>query len=230
MKDNLKQHRTLKNCIQALKKTMLEDYQMNEATLKNNFFHHLRNLNTEHQITVEENLNNHIGFNGRADFYLSDLTTKSYANDVIIEFKINCLSNRKKEIIHDIEKLEKIGTLNPKIAPFFINFFTTDLDFNEARKLFDMFFDSNTYVIFIAPNISNFKYKMDGEILKFKFLPPVVITNTPRLLDQCIIPNDIPTIRMPKKNGKTKYIGLCLSPKQSKLKGTNEYLRYYELE
>ena len=51
-------------------------------------------MNTEHQITVEKNLKNLINFNGRADFYLSDTSTKSFPNDVVIEFKINCYASR----------------------------------------------------------------------------------------------------------------------------------------
>lgn len=228
MKDNLKQHRTLKNCVMALQKTIIEDYQMNEATLKNNFFHHLRCLNTEHQITVEENLNSHIGFNGRADFYLSDKTTTSYANNVIIEFKIDCFISRKKEIKHDLDKLEKIKTLNSKIAPIFIDFFTQTLDFKEALKIFNLTDSSDSYILLIAPNLKNFKHTINGEILKYNFTSPVILTNTPRFLDQCLIPKDLPTVRIPKKYSKTKYIGLCLEPKQSKYTGVNKYLRYVD--
>ena len=103
----MKQATALDKILKSLISTLEEDYQTNEATLKNNFFYHLRINNPAYQITVEENLNNHIKLDGRADFYLNDTSTKSYKDDIVIEFKINCTN--KNLINHDINKLEKIN-------------------------------------------------------------------------------------------------------------------------
>jgi hypothetical protein len=228
-KDNLKQHRTLRNCILALEKTLKEDYHTNEATLKHNFFHHLRTLNIEHQIRVEENLKSLINFNGRADFYLSDTSTKSYANDVVIEFKLNCLVSRSKEIMHDIKKLEGIQKLNPKIAPLFINFFTSQVRFEEIMKISQFFSSTKVYAIFIAPSIENYLFYNDREVRKYELSMPTIITSTARFLEQCIIPENIPTIRIPNLNGMTKKVGLCVKPKQIK-HNSNKYIKYFELD
>lgn len=229
MTDNLKQHRTLRNVIIALEKTLKEDYHTNEATLKHNFFYHLRTLNTEHLITVEESLKQHINFNGRADFYLSDSTTKSYANDVVIEFKLNCFFSRTKEIKHDIEKLEGIKKLNPKIASLFINVFTDSLDFNEILKISDLFSSTKIYSIFIAPSIDNYLYFKDGEVLKYQLQSPTIITSSARFLEQCIIPETILTIRIPNLQGMTKSIGLCIAPKQIK-HHSNDYIKHFNVD
>jgi len=229
MTDNLKQHRTLRNIIIALEKTLKEDYHTNEATLKHNFFYHLRTLNTEHLITVEEGLKEHINFNGRADFYLSDPTTKSYANDVVIEFKLNCYFSRTKEIKHDIEKLEGIKNLNPKIASLFINVFTETLNFNEILKISELFSSTKIYSIFIAPSVDNYSYFKNGEVLKYQLSNPTIITSTARFLEQCIIPSTIPTIRIPNLKGMTKTIGLCVSPKQIK-HHNNDYIKFFKLD
>jgi hypothetical protein len=229
MIDNLKQHRTLRNCILSLEKTLKEDSHTNEATLKNNFFYHLRTLNTEHQITVEENLKNLINFNGRADFYLKDTTSKSYANDVIIEFKINCFASRTKEILHDIKKLEGIQTLNPMIAPLFINFFTNQVRFEEVLKACKHFNSTKIYCIFIAPSIDNYLFYTNNEVRKYELSTPTIITSTARFLEQSIIPENIPTIRIPNLNGMTKTVGLCIKPKQIK-HHSNEYIKYFEID
>lgn len=229
MKDNLKQHRTLRNCILSLEKTLNEDYHTNEATLKHNFFHHLRIMNTEHQITVEENLKPLINFNGRADFYLSDTSTKSYANDVVIEFKLNCYASRSKEIMHDIDKLERIQNLNPKIAPLFINFFTSNVNFDDIIKINKYFNSTKIYSIFIAPSVNNYLYYIDNEVRKYELQSPTIITSTARFLEQCIIPENIPTIRIPNLYGMTKTVGLCVKPKQIK-HHSNQYIKYFDLD
>jgi hypothetical protein len=229
MADNLKQHRTLRNIIVALEKSLREDYHTNEATLKHNFFYHLRTLNTEHLITVEESLREHINYNGRADFYLSDSTTKSYANDVVIEFKFQCLFSRKKEIKHDIEKLEGIKELNPKIVSLFVNVFSDTLDFNEILKISDLFASTKIYSLFIAPSIDNFFYFKEGEVLKYQLERPTIITSTARFLEQCIIPSTIPTIRIPNLQGMTKTVGLCIAPKKKK-HHNNVYIKHFKLD
>jgi hypothetical protein len=229
MKDDLKQHRTLRNCIIALEKTLKEDYHTNEATLKHNFFHHLRILNTEHQITVEESLKNLINFNGRADFYLSDTSIKSYANDIVIEFKINCYASRSNEILHDIHKLEGIQNLNPKIVPLFINFFTNKVKFEDILKISKYFNSTKIHSIFIAPSVDNYLFYLDNEIRKYELSTPTIITSTARFLEQCIIPENIPTIRIPNLNGMTKTVGLCIKPKQIK-HHSNEYIKFFDLD
>jgi hypothetical protein len=229
MADTLKQHRTLRNIIVSLEKTLKEDYHSNEATLKHNFFYHLRKLNTEHLITVEENLSNHINYNGRADFFLADTETKSHRSNVAIEFKINCLNS--KLIKHDIAKLEGMKALNPLLATIFIDFFTMPLNFGELLKISSSFEAANkVYSIFIAPSVDNFYYHEDGEILKYKLNKPTIVTTSARLLEQCIIPSNIPTIRLPTEKSMLKFISLCLKPKTIKHLANNEYIKYFELE
>lgn len=226
MADNLKQHRTLRNIIVSLEKTLKEDYHSNEATLKHNFFYHLRKLNTEHRITVEENLTKYIDYNGRADFFLADTETRSHRNNVAIEFKINCLS--PKLIKHDMEKLEGMKALNPLLATIFIDFFTVPINFGELLKVSSSFGAANkVYSIFIAPSVENFFYHNDGEILKYKLNKPTIITTSARLLEQCIVPPNIPTIRIPTANSMLKFISLCVSPKTLKHAGNNEYIKYF---
>lgn len=228
MADTLKQHRTLRNIIVSLEKTLKEDYHSNEATLKHNFFYHLRKLNTEHLITVEENLVKHIDYKGRADFFLADTETKSHRNNVAIEFKINCLNS--KLIKHDIVKLKGMKALNPHLATIFINFFTVPLNFSELLKISSSFEAANkVYSIFIAPSVENFYYHDNGEILKYKLNKPTVVTTSARLLEQCIIPPNIPTIRLPTERSMLKFISLCLKPKTIKHIGNNEYIKYFEM-
>lgn len=228
MADFLKQHRTLRNIIVSLERTLKEDYHSNEATLKHNFFYHLRKLNTEHQITVEESLNKHIDRNGRADFFLSDIGTKSHRNNVAIEFKINCF--KQKLIEHDIKKLEGIKNLNPLLATIFIDFFTEPLDFAGLIKIFPHFNESHKiYLVFIAPSVDNFVHYHNGEVLKYKLNKPTIITTSARFLEQGIIPPHIPTIRIPTSKSMMKFISLCVEPKIKKENGANTYIKYFAL-
>ncbi len=213
----MKQHNTLKKIINALIVTVEREYQTNEATFKNNFFYHLKKEAPDHIITVEENLTGHTMYNGRADFYLSDHTSRSYKNDVVIEFKNNCYD--KKEILKDIKKLEGFYKINNSISPIFINTFSTKLDFLRFLQLIDVFAKTKVYSITICPELDNFFY-MDGlETKKFMLNRTTIITSCARLLEQKIIPEYVSTVRIPNLDGMTKFINLY---PQSK---TNAYFK-----
>lgn len=170
----------------------------------------------------------HIDYNGRADFFLSDTETKSHRNNVAIEFKINCLNS--KLIKHDIDKLQGMKTLNPYLATIFVDFFTRPLNFSELLRVSSSFETaSKIYSIVIAPAVENFFYFNDGEVLKYKLIKPTIITTSARLLEQCIIPLNIPTIRIPTTKSMLKFISLCLKPKTTDDFGGNEYIKYFDL-
>lgn len=209
----MKQHNTLKKIINALIATVEGEYQTNEATFKNNFFYHLKKEAPEHIITVEENLTGHTMYNGRADFYLSDNTSRSYKNDVVIEFKNNCYD--KKEIIKDIKKLEGFYRINKSISPIFINTFSSKLDFLRFLELIDVFAKTKVYSIAICPELDNFFF-MDGlETKKFILNKTTIVTSCARLIEQKIIPQSIATIRIPNLDGMTKFINLYPNSKSN---------------
>lgn len=202
----MKQQDALDKILKSLIKSSEEEYHTNEATLKNNFFYHLRLNNPKYQITVEESLKSHIQFNGRADYYLNDISTNSYQNDIIIEFKINCIN--KGLIKHDIDKLEKIKTLNPKIVCIFINVFTKKLDFINYLPVIDMFSQTKIYTVTISKSVDNFYIKKDLEIIRYPLNETTLITSTDRLIFSKIIPENTPTIKIPNFEGQTKYINI----------------------
>ncbi len=209
----MKQHNTLKKIVDALISTIEGEYQTNEATFKNNFFYHLKKEAPDHVITVEENLNGHTRYNGRADFYLSDSASKSYKNDVVIEFKNNCYD--KKEIIKDIKKLEGFYKINKSISPIFINTFASKLDFLRFLDLADVFAKTKVYSIAICPELDNFFYMEGLETKKFPLNKTTIITSCARLLEQKIIPEYISTIRIPNLEGMTKFINLYPNSKSN---------------
>jgi len=198
----MKQATALDKILKSLISTLEEDYQTNEATLKNNFFYHLRINNPAYQITVEENLNNHIKLDGRADFYLNDTSTKSYKDDIVIEFKINCTN--KNLINHDINKLEKIKILNPHIACLFINVFTSSIDFLQYLSVVDLFGKTKIYTLTICKNVNNFFIADNLEIKRFQLDKITIISSTDRFLS--LTPKSIPTIKVPSLNGQSKFI------------------------
>ncbi|MBL7921154.1 MAG: hypothetical protein JNJ40_12625 [Bacteroidia bacterium] len=209
----MKQHNTLKKIINALIVTVESEYQTNEATFKTNFFFHLKKEVPDHIVTVEENLIEHTFYNGRADFYLSDPKSKSYKNNVVIEFKNNCYD--KKEIIKDIKKLEGFYKINKSISPIFINTFSSNLDFLRFLDLADIFAKTKVYSIAICPELDNFFY-MDGlETKKFPLNKTTIITSCARLIEQRIIPESIPTVRIPNLDGMTKFINLYPNSKSN---------------
>lgn len=213
----LKQHNTLKKIVKALVNTIEGEYHTNESTFKHNFFHHLKKEAPDHIVTVEQNMMKHTGYNGRADFYLSNPISKSYKENVVIEFKNRCYN--KQQILKDIRKLEGFHRLNKSISPLFINTFATKLDFLRYLELADLFQKTKVYSIAICPELDNFFY-MDGlETRKFLLNKTTIITSSARLLEQKIIPEKISTIRIPNLNGMAKFINLYPNSK------TNAYFR-----
>jgi len=213
----LKQHNTLKKIVKALVNTIEGEYNTNEATFKHNFFYHLKKEVPSHTVTVEENLMGHTQYNGRADFYLADSASKSYRNNVVIEFKNNCFE--KKEILKDIKKLEGFHSLNRSISPIFINTFTSKLDFLRFIGLIDLFEKTKVYSIAICPQLDNFFYLEGLETKKFLLDKTTIITSSARLLEQKIISEKISTIRIPNYEGMTKFINLYPNSK------TNAYFK-----
>lgn len=200
----MKQRTALDKILKSLISTIEEEYQTNEATLKNNFFYHLRLNNPLYQITVEENLNNHIKLNGRADFFLNDTSKKSYRDDIVIEFKINCTS--KNLINHDIKKLEKIKTLNPHIACLFINVFTNTIDFLKYLSVIELFEKTKVYTLTISKSVNNFFIDDNLETKRFALEKTTIISSTDRFLS--LTPKNIATIKIPCFQGQNKFINL----------------------
>jgi hypothetical protein len=206
--DTRKQGDALDKILKSLIECFEERYHTNEATIKNNFFYHLRLNNPNYLITVEENLANHVNLSGRADFYLSDSETKSYYNDIVLEFKINC---RNLNLIrHDINKLEKIKKLNPHIVGIFINVIEDEIDFIKFLKVVDLFKKTKVYALVICDKVANFLIndKIERKILGLD--STTLITNCDRILGcgNRIEINEIPTIRVPNLNGQTKFINV----------------------
>lgn len=219
----MKQHNTLKKIVNALIVTIEDEQQSNEATFKNNFFYHLKKEAPDHTITVEENLTGHTNYNGRADFYLSDPASKSYKNNVVIEFKNNCYD--RKQILKDIKKLEGFYTVNTSISAIFINAFSSKLDFLNFLDQADLFSKTKVYGIAICPELDNFLYKDGFETKKFLLNKTTIITSCARLLEQKIIPQHIATVRIPNLDGMTKFINLYPNSKSDayfKKSGNNE--------
>jgi hypothetical protein len=217
-----KQHEILKKIIESLIDTIQENTNSNEATLKHNFFYHLKLRNPEYMITVEENLFKHLKIRGRADYYLNDRECKSYANDVIIEFKINCMN--EKLIKHDLTKLDRIKELNRSVAPLFINVFTKELDFLQYLKLKNTFFNAKAYAVSVCPKLNGFYYREGLETLQYDLNRITFIVNNARFLEQYIIPLQYPTIRLPNKGGMTKYINLYKAGREKW--GNNKYVQF----
>ena len=163
---------------------------------------------------------------GRVDYFLNDHRTKSYKNDVAIEFKINCSS--RPLIQRDLLKLDKIKKLDSKIAPLFINVFTKELNFRQYTKLKDLFFNTKVYAIITCPQLIEFYNKVDYQTLRKDIPNLVFIVNNARFLEQYVIPTTIPTIRLPNKGGMSKYINLYLPGREKWDK--NKYIRYCEPE
>lgn len=209
----LKQHHTLKKIVKALVNTIEREYHTNEATFKHNFFYHLKKEAPDHIVTVEENMMRHTKYNGRADFYLADPRSKSYKNNVVIEFKNGCYN--KEQILKDIRKLEGFHKLNNSISPLFINTFTTKLDFLKFLELVDVFQKTKVYSIAICPQLDNFFHMNGLETVKFPLDKTTIITSSARLLEQRIIPENVSTIRIPNLKGMTKFINLYPNSKSN---------------
>jgi len=204
--DTGKQGEAIDKILRSLIQCFEERYHTNEATIKNNFFYHLRRNNPKYIISVEENLSNHVKINGRADFYLSDPETKSYYNDIVLEFKINCSNSQL--ILHDIKKLEKIKNLNPHLVGIFINVIESEIDFLKFLKIATLFSKTKIYVLVICERVVNFLIKDNFEIKEFSLKGTTLITNCDRLSSNSVVPNRIPTIRIPNLNGQTKFINV----------------------
>ena len=206
MSKQSKQYEILKKITLALIQTFEKEKQCNEATLKHNFFYYLKNKNPKYDVIVEENLKKHINFLGRADYYLDD-KSKSYRNDVVIEFKVNCHST--KLIKHDLNKLDKIKKINPYIAAVFINVITRELNFIRFLKLLDLFYDTKSYGVIICPKVKGFFYKNKNiEIIQYELNNTTFIVNNARFIETHLIPLKYPIIRIPNKGGMTKKINL----------------------
>ncbi len=199
------QYYLLKKIVLALIETIEKESYTNEATLKHNFFHYLKLKNPKHKVIVEENLKNHINFNGRVDYYLDD-QTKSYRNDVIIEFKVNCINSNL--IKHDLQKLDKIRRLNQLIAPLFINIFSKEVSFKQILKLKNLFFNTNAYVVMTCPRLTEFFIRNELEIIKYPLDNLTFIVNNARFLETHLIPINYDVVRFPNKGGLSKKINL----------------------
>ncbi len=218
----LKQYDLLKKIVEALISTIEEKQNPNEATLKHNFFHHLKLQNKHYIITLEENLKKHINFNGRADYYLND-GSRSYRNDIVIEFKVNCKNTSL--IKHDLDKLDKIRRLNRYIAPIFINMFTKELDFRDyLNKTKKLFYDTKAYAITISPKIKNFFVRDDLQIIERKMEGVSFIINNARFIETGLIPTKFNVIRLPNKGGMLKNIHLYPSGRKQYRERKNGFI------
>lgn len=201
------QYDLLKQVVKALLETIKEDSNNNESTLKHNFFHHLKLQNKNYKVTAEESLKGHINYNGRADFYLKRLGSKSYKDDVAIEFKVDCTSSNL--IKHDLDKLNEIKKLNRFIAPIFINIFSKELNFREyLLKTQPLFENTKSYSITLCPKLNNFFVRDGLQILERKLPEISFIINHARFIETKLISTDYNVIRLPNKGGMSKQIHL----------------------